>query len=424
MTIIEQALSKINSINKAQKDFFTLLMQGFIGIAGKRTFRNLSRYLEITEHTIARQMTKAFNFVGLNTELIKAAKKDEDIYVAAHDDSFSPKSGKQTYGLGRFWNGSESRTEKGLEINVIAAIKIGKTKKDGYTLSAKQSPAAQQSVQTEKDMQVQKKKKAKKTKPVNEYTKIDFSVEHVQSVMPQLIDLGIKYMVADAFFAKIKYVNGLKSLGLNVISKLRKNARLCRIYSGPQKARGRKKKFDNGSVSFEDFKDAIVTKIDDDQIELRSCVLHSISLNQLIKVVLVRKQLDDNKYGEAYLFSTDIELDSTKILQFYVARFQIEFIFRDAKGFTGLNDCQSRNAKRIHFHFNSSLTALNIAKFQDNELQEKNKTHYAFSMTNWSRVYHVEIVINRFISMFGLEPTFIKSNPGFNNMLTFGNVQH
>jgi hypothetical protein len=32
------------------------------------------------------------------------------------DASFVPKSGKHTYGLDRFWNGSHSRAEKGLEI--------------------------------------------------------------------------------------------------------------------------------------------------------------------------------------------------------------------------------------------------------------------------------------------------------------------
>jgi hypothetical protein len=47
---------------------------------------------------------------------------------------------------------------------------------------------------------------------------------------------------------------------------------------------------------------------------------------------------------------------------FYKARFQIEFIFRDAKQFTGLLDCQSCDADKLDFHFNASLTALNLAK--------------------------------------------------------------
>ena len=46
----------------------------------------------------------------------------------------------------------------------------------------------------------------------------------------------------------------------------------------------------------------------------------------------------------------------------YRARFQIEFLFRDAKQFTGLCDCQARDQARLDFHFYASLTTLNLAK--------------------------------------------------------------
>jgi hypothetical protein len=47
-------------------------------------------------------------------------------------------------------------------------------------------------------------------------------------------------------------------------------------------------------------------------------------------------------------------------LRYYKARFQIEFLFRDAKQFTGLNDHQVRDQKKLDFHLNLSLTALNL----------------------------------------------------------------
>ena len=46
------------------------------------------------------------------------------------------------------------------------------------------------------------------------------------------------------------------------------------------------------------------------------------------------------------LFSTDIEQDPKEIYQFYKLRFQVEFIFRDAKQFTGLADCQARDGQK------------------------------------------------------------------------------
>jgi IS4 transposase len=48
------------------------------------------------------------------------------------------------------------------------------------------------------------------------------------------------------------------------------------------------------------------------------------------------------------LFSTDTELDALTLYRYYKARFQIEFLFRDAKQFTGLNDCQARSEPALH----------------------------------------------------------------------------
>ena len=38
------------------------------------------------------------------------------------------------------------------------------------------------------------------------------------------------------------------------------------------------------------------------------------------------------------------------------------FLYRDAKQYTGLNDCQDRSESKIHFHQKASLSAVNIAK--------------------------------------------------------------
>ena len=151
----------------------------------------------------------------------------------------------------------------------------------------------------------------------------------MQKVIAKLLELSVKYIAVDALLAKVKYVKGVVALGLHVISKLRKDARFRRLYQGPQKARGRKKKFDTGRVKIDDFKDSVVTEITNEKnekLELRSCVVHSVSLECTVKVVLVTKR-DDNRSGEALLFSTDTDLDATLIYQYYVARFQIEFVF-------------------------------------------------------------------------------------------------
>lgn len=412
MKILEQALDKIKTKNKKQRIFFLTLIYGLIGATGKRTFRNMSRYMQISEHTFARQMSKPFDFAELNTLMIKESKTENEELIAIQDASYIPKSGKSTDGIDYFWNGCAGKSEKGLETDVIGVAKINADKKEGYAISAQQTP--------ENPIPKAERKQAKSTWP----TRIDFYLSHLKTTISKLFELGIKYIAVDSLYAKSKYVNNVVELGLHVISKLRKDARFRHIYTGPQKSRGRKKKFDNRKVKPEDFETCAPIKIEKENVELRSLILHSVSLNIIVRVILVRKFSTKNKIADAILFSTDIELDPLKIYKYYVARFQIEFVFRDAKNFTGFTDCQSRNAQRLHYHFNASLVALNFAKLKDSEIQKKHSFSHAFSMANYTRQYHVNIVIDRIISMFDFDPTLIKSHPQFNNLVEFANVKH
>src|SRR3989442_2680938 len=47
-----------------------------------------------------------------------------------------------------------------------------------------------------------------------------------------------------------------------------------------------------------------------------------------------------------------------------ISRFQIAFLFRDAKQCTGLSDCQARAKAQRDFHFNASLSAVTFAKLE------------------------------------------------------------
>ena len=63
------------------------------------------------------------------------------------DASFVPKSGKKTYGLDRFWNGSHGRSEKGLEISTLAWLDI--TDNGAYGLSVEQTPPTDKTTDAE-----------------------------------------------------------------------------------------------------------------------------------------------------------------------------------------------------------------------------------------------------------------------------------
>ena len=121
------------------------------------------------------------------------------------------------------------------------------------------------------------------------------------------------------------------------------------------------------------------------------------------------------------LFSTDTELDALTIYQYYKARFHQEFIFRDAKQFTGLCDCQARCQESLDFHFNASLTALNLAKIDAYESFGYN-ADTPFSMATQKMVYFNEHMMERFGQLLGLDLSFIKRHPGYDRLRTHGAI--
>jgi hypothetical protein len=74
--------------------------------------------------------------------LIEQAIQPESPKILAVDCSFIPKSGKRTYGLDYFYNGSAAKTEKGLEISAMAVVDV--TNNISYTLSVQQTPATEE----------------------------------------------------------------------------------------------------------------------------------------------------------------------------------------------------------------------------------------------------------------------------------------
>ena len=70
-----------------------------------------------------------------------------------------------------------------------------------------------------------------------------------------------------------------------------------------------------------------------------------------------------NKVANTILsYSTNTSRSAIDIVRYYKARFQMEFIFRDGKQYTGLNDSQTRSEEKIFNHENYAMAAVNISK--------------------------------------------------------------
>ena len=101
---------------------------------------------------------------------------------------------------------------------------------------------------------------------------------------------------------------------------------------------------------------------------------------------------DGQEVAQKLYFSTDLQQDGKQILQYYRSRFQIEYLYRDAKQHTGLTDCQTRSENKLVFHFNASLKAVNLAKYDWDYSIITNKT--PFSMANYKTFFNYTLMLD------------------------------
>jgi Transposase DDE domain len=414
---------------------------------GKVNFTNLSRYSGLSERTYRRQYSQPFAFVELNQYLIAEAIGASADTIAAIDCSFVPKSGKATYGVDWFYNGSASRSERGLEIAVIAVVDVEARR--GYTLSVEQTPATVVSASSRKNgqrkgtgdkqqrisIEVIEQVKAvlaqlpDKPNPIatstatsgTESTRVDHYLRHLKATRPYF-PARVRYLVGDGFYSKQKFVDGVVAVDLHLVSKLRVDADLRYLYTGAQKPRGRHRKYD-GKVDLLNLTRFTQVEELEPGLTLYTALVWHVSLKRKIRLALLVDTRKPDKTGYVLLFSTDVDLDAKQILNYYKARFQVEFIFRDAKQFTGLSDAQTRNSNKLDFHFNASLTALNLAKYDDHLRHRSSNADPSkppFSMASYKRSAFNDYLLERFITQLDLDPTLIKSHPNYENLRSHG----
>jgi hypothetical protein len=81
-------------------------------------------------------------------------------------------------------------------------------------------------------------------------------------------------------------------------------------------------------------------------------------------VVLINRT--DPAQPRAIVFaSTDLALDGHQRLEWYGARLQIEFWFRDRQQCTGLTDGRARTAAALSLHVKASLATLHLVRAED-----------------------------------------------------------
>ncbi|WP_180327429.1 transposase [Labilibaculum manganireducens] len=362
-----------------------------MSIKGRINFLQLSRYSDFGEQHFRNQFEKEFDFLNFNIELsLEHASEDS---ILAFDPSYVSKSGKRTPGVGYFWSGCAGRSKWGLEVGGIGVIDL--SNHTSLHLEAIQTPSS-----------------------FDSKSLLDHYAEVLISRSEKLFRIS-KYIAVDAYFSKEPFVGKMTQEGFHTISRLRDDANLRYLFKGEQsEGRGRPKQYD-GKVDYKNLNQQHAMLIEKtDNSETYQMIVNSVALKREINLVIVRTK--KRKYWSHKLyFSTDLNLPAMDVLRYYRGRFQIEFTYRDGKQHTAMDNCQARSENKIHFHINTSLTAVNIAKVS-HWLNTNKSERTAFSMSDIKTLHHNQLLMDRFLIVFGINPNTKKNKEKVRQLNNFG----
>ena len=220
--------------------------------------------------------------------------------------------------------------------------------------------------------------------------------------------------MADGHYATVEFFNGVCARGLHMVTRLRCDANLRFLFQGPHPKRpGRRRQY-AGKVDLKDPSGLDYVGEFEPGADLYTAVVNSPHFKRTFRIAYLHHR-DSGRY--VVLASTDLRIEAHEIVRLYRLRFQIEFLFRDAKQHTGLSDCQARDRAKLGFHFNASLSTLNVARRAEGHRGER-----PFSMVSCKRISFNELYLDQIIEHLGLAPEFVQLHPAYEFLRTYGAI--
>lgn len=373
--------------------FLSILMPLWQAIPGRINAVNFSRYSGLHEQTFRRWMHRALPWDALHWGVVALLEHLGALgsgFVLLMDASFVPKAGTRTAGVGKFWNGSASRSEQGLELSCLAVMSwVGR---HVFPISV-----------------VQTQPRRDKADRLIQYR------DQLQALLAQRRTWFLRHLnavVADGQYAKVMFMDVVCGEGYAFVTKLQSNANLLYAFTGTHpKRRGGKQKW-AGKVDFVHFTGwTAVPGKPTERVWTR--VVWGPHFKRFLKVVVIQN-LDGRGCvkSRVVLCSTDTTMPAQQIRALYSARFQVEFVFRDAKQFAGLTTCQLRSTAGLKNHWNASFFALSLGRaevlLEASGLQGRPATSLVFSYENLKRRAFNRLFAWRILSNLGLQARFIE----------------
>jgi putative transposase len=380
--------------------------EAMLSMSGRVTMRGIARWAGKggSYRTIQRFFTTSLSWGKVQWVLIRHHLLDpDDVIVLGGDDVVVTKSGKKTHGLDRFFSSLYGKAVPGLCFLSVSLMSV--KRRTAYPVlmeqhgpEHRQAPAEVRKKQSEGKRGRPQGSKNQHRHEVTLSPYLCFVQESISRVL-QLIGEHAKvhHFVFDGAFGYNDAVQMVRQLGLHLISKLRHNAALYFPYDGPYSGRGRQKKYgeklDCRNISQAYLKESFVEE--DIQTKIFQLPLwHKKFADLLNIVVIVKTNLTTQAVAHVILFSSDLALAYAQLIEHYRLRFQLEFTFRDAKQYWGLEDFMTVNERPVYNSANLAMFMVNVSHAMMRPMRTRWPACSVNDLKAWfrSRKYVVEIL--------------------------------
>jgi len=350
------------------------VIEAMLAISGRVTMKGLSRWSGPggSYRTIQRLFTTSMNWCQLNWLLIRHhLLEGPDVILMSGDHVVVPKAGKTTYGLDRFFSSLYGKAVPGLCFLSLSLLSV--KRRTSYPVVTEQvEKPCETSGQTPPKKQTggsrgrPKGSKNRHRREVALSPSLCFIQAHIKRLLEQIGEtFQVVYFIFDGEFGHNDALQMVRQVGLHLISKLRHTSALYLPYDGPYLGRGPRRKYgqklDYQHMPSEYLQATSIDKEIKTQI-YQMALWHKKFADLLTIVVIVKTNLHTKKTAHVVLFSSDVSLGYAQVIDYYRLRFQLEFNFRDAKQYWGLEDFMSIKERPVYNSANLAMFMVNVSQ--------------------------------------------------------------
>ncbi|MDQ3829988.1 MAG: transposase [Candidatus Tectomicrobia bacterium] len=304
--------------------------------------------------------------------------RPEEVYLLAGDEVVAPKAGKHTHGLERFFSRLYGKPGPGLACFTLSLVSTQQRRSfpirvEQVVRSAAEKAASKAQADAKKQTPATAKRRPGRPKGRQNTPNADVPLTpellRITGMLDALLKLiagflPLTYLLLDGHVGHHHALQMARQSHLHLISKLRCDAALYLPYTGPYAGRGPHRKY-GSKLDYHNMPEKYLKETTvEGHIHTRvyqAQLLHKEFAQPLNVVIIVKTNLHTLAQAHAILFSSDLTLAYASLVDYYGLRFQIEFNFRDAKQYWGLEDFMNVSPRGVTNAANLSLFMVNVA---------------------------------------------------------------